>query len=112
MVNIRNTDEEICKWCMRHQPRHSDRITLLKKIQDKWDYDATVVIADYTRIEHFEEVNKVCIYIKDIDAKHQIILSKQGNIDYMLNDAIYLLRTENEDKPPTSTSRRALTDST
>ena len=44
------------------QSKNTDRVSALKKINDKYNYDGMVFPADYTSIEAFEELNKVCIF--------------------------------------------------
>ena len=47
-------------------------------------------------ITHFENLNKVCVYVYEIDEDtDDIIDCKKGNAQYV-NNAIYLLRVEDD----------------
>ena len=65
LINIRNEDQECFEWCMKyHQSKkkhHYDIITKLQNIQVKYNYDGTEFPTDYSSIEYFEHINKVCI---------------------------------------------------
>ncbi|MFM7979422.1 MAG: hypothetical protein ACKPKO_08920, partial [Candidatus Fonsibacter sp.] len=49
-------------------------------------------------IETFEELNKVCIFVYELDEESKIRLSKAGKIEYLTNDLVYLLRIDNRQK--------------
>ena len=49
--------------------KHSDHISVLKKETDKFQYEDMVFPADYNSIEAFEDRNKVCVLICEIDAE-------------------------------------------
>ena len=48
-------------------------------------------------IKTFEDNNKVAVNVYVIGDSNSIILEYMGNIDYIKNDIIYLLRIQNED---------------
>lgn len=106
LINIRNEDQECFKWCMKyHQTeknKHDDRISSLKKVDDKFNYEGINFPASYDDVEKFEHLNKVSIYIYSLEKNDEgddiIITDKEGNNDYILNDVIYLLRISNDDK--------------
>ena len=78
--------------------KHSDRVSALKKIKDKYNYDGMAFPADYTSSETFEYLNKVCIFVYELDEESNIRLSKAGKIDYLTNDFVYLLIIDSEEK--------------
>ena len=61
--------------------------------------------ADCTSIEAFEELNKVCIFIDEIEEEGKLPLSKAWQIEYLTLDWVYLLRIENEENRTTYTFR-------
>ena len=77
------------------QSKNTDRVSALKKINDKYNYGGMVFPADYTSIEAFEELSQVCIFIYEIDEEGKLRLSKVGKIEYLTLDFKYLLRIEN-----------------
>ena len=85
---------------VRHS-KNTDSAWTLKKTKDKYNYDGTVFPSDYTSIEAFEELNKVCIFIYEIDEEGKLRLSKAGKIEYLTLDLVYLLRIENEENSMT-----------
>ncbi|MFM7978775.1 MAG: hypothetical protein ACKPKO_05615, partial [Candidatus Fonsibacter sp.] len=56
-----------------------DRVSALKKIKDKYKYDGMVFPADYTSIETFEDLNKVCIFVYELDEVSNILSRSSGN---------------------------------
>jgi hypothetical protein len=80
------------------QEKHSDRITVLRQITDKYDYTGLEFPVSLNGIKHFEEVNKVCIYVYEVDEDtNEINECKKGNTQY-INNVIYLLLVEQEEK--------------
>ena len=86
IINIRNEDQECFKWCMKyHQTKKSDhdsRITVLKKVNDKYNYDNMNFPAGYDDIETFEHNNKVAVFVytlsndtNNINRKKWVILN-------------------------------------
>ena len=74
---------------------HSDRISVLNQITDKYNYEDMVFQPDNNSIEVFAERNKVCLFIYEFDPeKNDVRLSKPGHIDYLNNDLMYLLRID------------------
>jgi hypothetical protein len=102
LINIQNDDQECFKWCMKYhqstKDKHSDRITVLKKLDDKYNYDNINFPAGLDDAEQFEKDNTVSIFIYNINSENQIVREKIGNSDFITNDIIYLLRIENEEK--------------
>ena len=50
------------------------------------------------RISAFEDNNRGCIFIYKLDSDDQIRLGQRGNIAYLTDDLIYLLRIEADNK--------------
>ena len=78
LVNIQNDDELCFQWCLRyHQSakgHHDSRLSKLKKISDKYNYDGVEFPASYEAISAFEGNNSVCIFIYELDSEDQIRL--------------------------------------
>ena len=77
---------------------NSDLVSAFKKINDKYHYDGMVFPADYTSIKAFEELNKTCVFIYEIDAEGKLRLSKTGKIKHMMLDLVYMLRIDNAEE--------------
>ena len=83
---------------------HSDkgqnaiRTNALQKINDKYNYAGLEYPVSLEGVAHFENLNKVCIYVYEIDEDTgDIIDCKKGNTCY-INNVIYLLRIEDDEK--------------
>ena len=58
----------------------SARVSALKKINDKYNYDGMVFATDYTSIKAFDELNKACVFIYEINVEGKLRLSMAGKI--------------------------------
>ena len=59
---------------------HPDsRFSKLKKVADKYNYDGMEFPASYEAISAFEDNNRVCIFIYELDSDEQIRLGQRGN---------------------------------
>ena len=83
LVNIQNVDELCFQWCMRYYQsakcNHDSRLSKLKKVADKYNYDGMEFPASYEAISAFEDNNRVCIFIYELDSDEQIRLGQRGN---------------------------------
>ena len=50
--------------------------------------------ASYEAISAFEVINRVCIFIFELDSEDNFRLGKRGNIACLTTDLIYLLRID------------------
>ena len=105
LVNIRNTDNKCFKWCLTYhqseQTQHSDKLSYLDKVQDKYNYEGVNFPTSYGDIERFQENNKVCVVVfttKKEDEDTIIVKEFVGNPEYVVNETIYLLRVEDEEE--------------
>ena len=102
LVNIQNKDHECFKWCMLyHQSekgKHGERVTVLKKLEDKYDWSNVGFPATFNDIQTFEDNNKVCVNIYGYDGELNINPERLGTLTYVKNDNINLLliRDEND----------------
>jgi hypothetical protein len=85
------------KYHQTKRDKNCDRISALKKVEDKYDYTGVNYPASFEDIERFEENNKVAVFVYYIDEENNIRKEKNGNTDYITNDIIYLLRVENDE---------------
>ena len=101
LINIKNNDQECFRWCMKyHQSdkvKHSNRTTVLDKMADKYIYNISYPTT-FEDIDRFEIDNQVSVFVYYICDDGSIRTEKRGNPDYILNDVVYLLRIENDDK--------------
>ena len=76
LISIKRKDDESFKWYMRYhqsdEAKNTVRVAALKKIKDTYTYDGMVFPADNTRIEAFEELHKVRIFIYEIDEEGKV----------------------------------------
>ena len=77
---------------------NDSRLSKLKKVAEKYNYDGMVFPASDEAISAFEDNNRVCIFICELDSDAQIRLGQRGNIAYLTDDLIYLLRIEGGNK--------------
>ena len=102
LINIQIPDDECLRWCaIYHQSlrdKNSHRITVLKKVDDKYSYDNVNFPASISDIEQFEHNNKIAVFVYSINQKDDIFREKLGNPEYFNNDVIYLLRLAVEEK--------------
>ena len=74
------------------------RTTALQKVDETYNYAGLEYPVSLEGISHFENLNKVCIHVYEIDEDTgDIIDCKKGNTCY-INNAIYLLRIEDDEK--------------
>ncbi|MFM7977723.1 MAG: hypothetical protein ACKPKO_00265, partial [Candidatus Fonsibacter sp.] len=102
LTNIQNKEDDECfKWCMLYyqsnKGKHDTRLSALKKINDKYSFEDITFLVSYEDITLFEDMNKVCLSVYEIE-DDKIVKSREGNIDYILNEIVYLLRIEENDK--------------
>ena len=101
LINIKNYDNECFKWCMLyHQSEktvNGHRLTVLKKIKDKYDWSNVGFPASLNDIETFEHNNKVCVNIYGHSGEREINPIRLGTIGYVGNDNINLLLIKDED---------------
>ena len=86
----------VCKYHQTNKAKHDDRISVLSKIEDKYNYDNVTYPASADDIKEVEDNNEVAVNVYVIGDDNSIILEYTGNIDYIKNDIIYLLRIQNE----------------
>jgi hypothetical protein len=75
---------------------NDNSISVLKKVEDKYDWTGINFPASYDDIATFEELNKICIFVYTISPENQIIKDKDGNGKYIAN-RVALLRIEDEE---------------
>ena len=67
LVNVKNDDNERFKWCLiYHQSekgKNGERLSVLKKVVDKYNWEGVYFPAGFTDIDRFEQNNKVCVNI-------------------------------------------------
>ena len=101
LINIKNPEDNECfKWCMLYhltkRAKHDDRLSVLKKVQDIYNWEGVNFPATYDDIAHFEELNKVCIFVFSLTKDLVIVKDKDGNGRY-LDNRVTLLRLENNE---------------
>ena len=101
LINIQNDDNECFKWCMKYhqtkKDKNDDRVSVLKKVDDKYSYENVNFPAGYDDIETFEENNKVAVFVYALK-DDSVYREKLGNPEYVSNDVIYLLRIETDEQ--------------
>ena len=78
LVNIQNKDDKCFEWCLKyHQStkvKNGDRISVLSKIEDKYNYDNVTYPASPDDIKTFEDNHKVAVNVYVIGEDHSTIL--------------------------------------
>ena len=102
LVNIQNDDELRFQWCLRYhqsaRSQNASRLSKLKKVEEKCNDAGMEFPASYEAISAFEDSNRVCIFIYELDSEDKIRLGQRGNIAYLTTDLIYLLRLDTDSK--------------
>ena len=100
LINIQNNDLECFKWCAKyHQTKKSkndDRITILKTVDDKYNYNNVNYPASYDDIKQFEDNNKISVFVYTINEEGEIIRDYMGNVEYIHNETLNLLRISDD----------------
>ena len=83
VINIRNEDDVECfKWCVKYhqskKEKHCDRVSVLKKIEDKYDYSNVNCPATFDDIATFENNNNISVFVYGIDEENNIRTEKNG----------------------------------
>ena len=100
LVNIQNDDQECFRWCMKYhqspQKKHDDRVSVLKKLEDGYDYTGVNYPATFEDIKRFEDNNAIAVFVYYINDLQEIVKERNGNPQYRDNP-VYLLRVEEGD---------------
>ena len=95
LVNIKNEDELCFKYCMLyHQTAkvdHCNRLSVLKKVEDKYNWEGVNFPATLDDIQTFEDNDKVCVNVFIHNGEKEIDPCRLGTIQYVKNDNINLL---------------------
>jgi hypothetical protein len=60
------------KYHQSKKSKHDDRITVLKKLDDKYNYDGVNLPAGYDDIKKFEKNNKIAVIVYIISSDNKI----------------------------------------
>ena len=82
------------KYHQTDKSKHSDRLSVLKKVEDRYNYDNMQFPTSYDDIKTFEENNKVCVMvyttptenmIQHMKKEKDIVIARDflGNPDYL-----------------------------
>ena len=85
------------KYHQTYKSKHGERISVLNKVEDKYNYDNMQFPASCDDVTQFEENKKVCVFIYRFE-NDNIYREKLGNPAYIPNDTINLLRFDAEAK--------------
>ena len=101
LVNIKNNDQECFKYCMLYhqseKAKNGDRITVLNKVEDKYNWEGGNFPASFDDIATFETNNKMCVNIfGHCEEKNEINPKRLGHIPYIKNGNINLLLIKDE----------------
>jgi hypothetical protein len=86
------------KYHQSEKKKHDDRVTVLSKLEDKYNYDGISFPVSYDDVKQFEINNECCIFIYRINEDGGITKERDGNFKYYGKDLIYLLRIEDGKK--------------
>ena len=95
LINIKNNDNECFKWCLRYhqsdKEKNGDRVSVLNKIKDKYNWEGVNFPTGFNDIETFENNNKVCVNVWQYENGKTFNPLRLGNIQFVKNDNINLL---------------------
>ena len=77
---------------------HDTRLTVLKKVKDKYKWGAIAFPVSFTDIKNFGDLNQVCINKWGISEENTVHPLRLGTISYVKHDTINLLRLHDGDK--------------
>jgi hypothetical protein len=102
IINIHNYDDQECfKYCMLYHSseklKHDDRLTVLKKMTNKYNFDNIRYPTSIKDIQIFENNNKIKINIYTYEDE-KIQVEQLGNAQYIYNDEINLLLLKEDNK--------------
>ena len=63
--------------------RNGDKLSVLKKVQDKYNWEGVNFPAALSGIQRFEENNKVCVNIFIHEGEKTIVMLRLGTIPYV-----------------------------
>ena len=100
LINIQNTNDNECfKWCCKYHQTKKDkndhRLTVLAKVNDRFNYEGVSYPASYEDIKTFEVNNKIAIFVYALNDEGDPVKEKDGNKQFR-DDVMYLLRVDNE----------------
>ena len=79
------------KYHQTKKEKNDDRVSVLRKIDDKYDYEDVNFPAGYDDVETFEQNNKVAVFVYSVK-DDSVCREKLGNPEFVANDVIYLSR--------------------
>ena len=77
--------------------KNGERLSVLKKVVDKYNWEGVSFPAGFTDIDRFEQNNKVCVNIYECSGEKEINPIRLGVKQYIKNDYINLLLIKDED---------------
>jgi len=84
------------KYHQSKKSKHDDRITVLKKVEDKFIYDGINYPTTFDDITKFEDLNEVSIFVYGIGKNGNIVKERNGNYNYRNNTIMLLLLEDGE----------------
>ena len=84
------------RYHQSEQQKNGERITALAKLPDRYIYNINYPTT-FSCIDRFENDNQVSVFVYFIAEDGSIRTEKKGNLEYILNDVIHLLRVEDDD---------------
>ena len=66
----------------------------MNKIEDKYSYEVIAFPLNYKDIDILQRFNQICGMAYGLDDVEIVVLSKQGDYEYILIDIVYLLMVE------------------
>ena len=86
------------RYHQTEKKKNDDRISVLSKVEDKYNYDNISFPVSYDDIKQFEINNKCCTFVYYVNDEKGITKERDGNFSYYGTDVIYLLRIEDDKK--------------
>jgi hypothetical protein len=98
LINIRNEDQFCFRWCMLYhqseQSKHSHRLTVLEKLEDKFNYESITYPTSLQDIQQFEEDNEITINVFTIKGGDELVNLQDGDVQHCRKGMVNLLFIE------------------
>ena len=101
LINIKNEDQLCFKYCMLYhqteKAKNCDRVSSLKKVEDKYNWEGVNFPATFDDIQTFENNNRICVNVFKHKGEKGIDPERLGTIPCVKNDNINLLLIKDDE---------------
>ena len=80
------------------QEKNGERVSVLKKVEDKYNWTDIEFPVSFTEVQNFEDQNEICVNLWGISYNNEVHPLRLGTIPYVKNDTVKLLLLHDGDK--------------